>query len=540
MLKFTPRKARLAAALLTIVVPLAAPRSVWAQQPIPYSAAGCADLELPSGPPPWQEELELLWKTIQEQQKQIEELRGALAERQPVSESLRRGVAANTAATDPSSTATGVHHSAYSVPPQQDLGTRVARVEQDLAETRTAVEERVRGFGPFTFSGDLRVRYEPFFGGGMQGAATPESRHRERYRLRFNATARFDDEFSGGLRLASGDPGDPISTNQTLTGFFVRKPFLVDRAYVNYRPRWLQPLQLTAGKWGYTWYRTELTWDNDVNPEGISESVGFNWNDNFLRRLYVVAFQMPFFEVSGAGDSAVFGGQVQADWNLNRRVKLGTYLAYYDFHNPGPIAANLTGGLGAFSSGTSTSAGGRFGFSGGSFTNYSGTINSVRTFASNYGIVDAVARLDFDTGSSRFPLMMQLNFAQNTRACQNLGAFTAAGVPAPECNPRERQAYWAEAQFGRTQDKGDLRLGYTFIRIERDAVLSSFNFSDLRQPTNVVNHRMEAFYQLNRKTTVGLTGLIGRQLGQVPGSGSATPARERFLKRFQFDLIYSF
>ncbi len=118
------------------------------------------------------------------------------------------------------------------------------------------------------------------------------------------------------------------------------------------------------------------------------------------------------------------------------------------------------------------------------------------------------------------------------RQNQDLHLFDEDGMVA--CNPRDRQAYWAEVQVGKTQEKGDLRFGYSLIRIEREAVISAFNFDDLRQATNLINHRVEAFYQAYKNITLGFTGLIGRPL--------VTPAssRERFLKRLQFDVIYKF
>ena len=86
-----------------------------------------------------------------------------------------------------------------------------------------------------------------------------------------------------------------------------------------------------------------------------------------------------------------------------------------------------------------------------------------------------------------------------------------------------------------------MRFGYTFMRIERDAVVSAFNFSDLRQSTNDVNHRLEYSYQAYKNINLGFTALIGRQL-RTPTS--STPginvAEERWLTRLQFDVIYKF
>lgn len=407
----------------------------------------------------------------------------------------------------------------------KEIGAKVGKLEKETAEAKRGVDLRLKGIGPFSFSGDVRVRYEPFFGGGASAAPAPEERHRERFRLRFNANAKFNEDFSGGFTVSSGDTGDPISTNQTFTNFFQRKPINIDKAFVTFTPHTFKPLSVTAGKWGYTWYHTELTWDNDLNPEGISESLAWNFKNGFLQRLAVVAFQMPAFEVSAGPDSAIFGGQVQTGWKLSDRVKLAADVAYYDYRKPNAIAANQV------PSGTGTTAV----LAGNNNTNAFGVINGGRVFASKFGILDAVLRFDVNTGISRFPLMAQVNFAQNTRACANIGEFTAAGVTPPACNPHDRHGYWAEAQLGRAQEKGDFRFGYTFIRIEREAVVSAFNFSDLRQATNVANHRVEAYYQAYKNISLGFTGLIGRQL-----LTATSPTPERWLKRFQFDVIYKF
>jgi len=403
----------------------------------------------------------------------------------------------------------------------KELNERVAKVQTDLGNRTKAAEDRIKSIGPFSFSGDLRVRYEPFFSGGAKTSAAPQDRHRERFRLRLNANAKFNDEFSGGITIASGDPGDPISTNQTMSSFFQRKPILIDKAFVQYTPRWFKPLNVTAGKWGYTWYRTEMTWDNDLNPEGISEALTYNFKNSPLQRFAVVAFQSPFNEVSGGRDSGLLGGQTQTLWKLNDRINLGAYAGFYHFRNANPIAAaqgSVTGSSGALT--------------GNNDTNATGLIGSTRAFASKFDILDTLLRLDVKTGVSRFPLMVLFDFAQNTGACGNLAAF---GATPPACNPRDRQAYWAEIQLGKTQEQGDMRFGYTLTRIEREAVLSAFNFSDLRQGTNVANHRLEYSYQAYRNITLGFTTFIGRQLVT---STSATP--ERFLKRLQFDLIYKF
>src|SRR5258707_2791445 len=117
------------------------------------------------------------------------------------------------------------------------------------------------------FGGDVRIRYEAFNGGTLDTA-----RNRERYRLRLNAIAKLSDDWSAGVTLASGDVANQLSANQTLTGFFARKPIAIDKAFVQFTPSRLKLLTITGGKFAYTWYRTEMVFDDDLSPEGLSES----------------------------------------------------------------------------------------------------------------------------------------------------------------------------------------------------------------------------------------------------------------------------
>jgi len=148
-------------------------------------------------------------------------------------------------------------------------------------------------------------------------------------------------------------------------------------------------------------------------------------------------------------------------------------------------------------------------------------------FASKFALLDVIGRLDVDTGYSRWPLMLQLDFVNNTRACANVFVAT--------CNPKDRSGWWGEVQIGQTKEPRDFSFSYTFIRLEREAVLAAFNFSDLRQPTNVLTHRLSANYQAYKNVTLGYTLLVGRALRTA-----TSPLAEPWLKRMQFDVLYKF
>jgi hypothetical protein len=416
-----------------------------------------------------------------------------------------------------------------------DLNKKVAALDKDYQGEKKSLGDKIKSIGPFSFSGDLRNRYETFYSGGVQTSPAPQDRNRERFRLRFNVNAKFSDEFSGGFTLSAGDPLNPLSTNQTFTGFYTRKPINIDRAFLTYNPHYLKPFSVTGGKFTYPFVRTEMMWDNDLNVEGLSEQVMFDWkNASFFQHFGVVAFQLPFFENPGGPDSATLGGQVQTRWRLGTdRLKFGAYLSYYDIRNPNPIAAVQPGPSNGVVAGS---------YAGNNNTNFTGNIGTTvltRIFASKFGIFDVIGRLDIDTGFKRLPAYILIDFAQNGRACTNIQQFIDAGVTPPFCDKSQRKAYWTEASVGKTQEKGDTSFRYTFAHIGRDAVLSAFNFDDMRQGTNVAQHRVDLFYQAYKNITLGFTGLIGRQL-QTASSPTGVVPLERYLKRLQFDVVYKF
>jgi len=98
------------------------------------------------------------------------------------------------------------------------------------------------------------------------------------------------------------------------------------------------------------------------------------------------------------------------------------------------------------------------------------------------------------------------NFVNNTRATSS-----------------ERSGYWAELTFGRLAEQKDIQFGYTFVRIERDAVLGAFNESDLRAATNVRNHRLNFGYQAYRNVQMSYTLWLGRLANPTDNASLVPP-----------------
>src|SRR4030042_957601 len=75
--------------------------------------------------------------------------------------------------------------------------------------------------------GDFRYRYEYI----DDDSGATEDRHRNRIRARLGLTAKINDEWDLGFRIATRQgevSGDPVSTNQTFDPAFSKKPIWLD------------------------------------------------------------------------------------------------------------------------------------------------------------------------------------------------------------------------------------------------------------------------------------------------------------------------
>ncbi len=199
----------------------------------------------------------------------------------------------------------------------------------------------------FRFNGDIRIRGESIF---QEHVA---DRNRARVRVRFGVEGKLNDDFIGAIALATGTLGDPTTTNETFTNFFDRKTVALDKGYVVYQPLAHKWLQATAGKFAYTWNRTAVTGDPDINPEGFSEKFSWDLKTPYIKNFTFQTMQLLFNEVAAGTDSYALGTQVAAKLQFGRLTSTPSFLAL-KWNNPDPIlqasafavqATTTTGGL---------------------------------------------------------------------------------------------------------------------------------------------------------------------------------------------------
>src|SRR5215470_11361716 len=185
--------------------------------------------------------------------------------------------------------------------------TNMALSQQDEQKKLSSLAS---AFGRFRFTGDVRVRGESFFQEGIQ------DRNRARIRVRLGLEGALNQDFIGGLAIATGSMGDPTTTNETLTNIFDRKTIALDKGYITYNPVAHPWFSATGGKFAYLWQRTSVTGDPDLNPEGFDQKVSFDIKHGFFQNVTLQALELLYGEVSSGQDSYVLGVQGQTKFGV--------------------------------------------------------------------------------------------------------------------------------------------------------------------------------------------------------------------------------
>ncbi|MDT7603458.1 MAG: hypothetical protein QOF61_1455, partial [Acidobacteriota bacterium] len=155
--------------------------------------------------------------------------------------------------------------------------------------------------------------------------------------------------------------------------------------------------------------------------------------------------------------------------------------------------------------------------------------------SSGYNLIDLIGRFEW-TASKRFPVTLLFDYVTNTQV-RDVVSSTGRVLA-----NHENKGYWAEFQIGKTRERGDMLFNYTFVRIEKDAVLAPFNFSDILQPTDVRAHRFIASYAADPRVTLTLTAIVSERPNGLLGAFGATPpgSLNRATTRLQFDTLFRF
>ncbi len=167
---------------------------------------------------------------------------------------------------------------------------------------------------------------------------TTENRHRARIRARLGITANITDNFTAGFRLATGNTTNPVTTNQNLGTTLNKNNFLLDRAYIEYRP--VEQATLWLGRFASPWLSNELVWDEDLNFDGVAAQTRAAFNRSLTLVSTVGAFPIETTLFNAPDNTSIkqdsrnkwlYGAQGVLGWRPTSQFELQYGVAYYRF-----------------------------------------------------------------------------------------------------------------------------------------------------------------------------------------------------------------
>lgn len=413
---------------------------------------------------------------------------------------------------------------------EEVVGDVMAKAKNEQWGLPNALPEWTRRF---KLSGDLRLRSQhdemakgnienglsqPFYfdaqaindAGGQTAAGlnqfrnTTEGRHQFRQRFRLGIDADIADGLKAGVRLATGNQRDPVSTNQTLGNTGQRYDFTIDRAYLQYdaldddKFKWLT---LSGGRIKNPWYTgggeftggSELVWDTDLSFEGFAATVrhrlagsdGLMAKNDQSDSLFATVGAFPLQESSLSSDKWLFGGQTGMELGFENQNNLKMAVAYYDYVNveakqnePGRRTCDLntpaiTASRPEFMQGGNTLATicqeGTNGTSNG--------LDQMIGLASDYNIVNANVSYEMANFAPHH-LRLSADYAKNIGFDKEaVSRLLNGNVVDPETN-----AWQFRVDYGWpiAERPGNWNVFAAYKYVERDAVLDAFTDSDFR------------------------------------------------------------
>lgn len=352
------------------------------------------------------------------------------------------------------------------------------------------------------FRGDVRLRYQ--FNDNENNVY---NQHRGRYRLRFFVDAKVNEKVYTGFGFASGSSVDPRSTNQTFDGNFSKKPLWIDYVFAEYNAAdWLA---FTAGRnKNPLWLTSDMLWDTDINPEGISARVtapvNYNWQ---------VFGNAGYFALSELAGDPQDGGLLFAQPGVSWRDDDGVWdfkagAAFYGFNHVKSHAA-----FGNRPSATEYQAANTL-----SGTKYKFGYNSVSPeLEVNANILDPVS----------VPLLGY--FGYNITYAGIFGNYIQAYE-----HSRDNTGWLAGFKVGqrKVEDAGQWQLGWSLRQLGKDAWLDTYPDSDFYGgATNVKGQKTQLSVGLLRDFAVNLAWFDARPIS------NGARGRERL---FQTDINLKF
>jgi len=323
--------------------------------------------------------------------------------------------------------------------------------------------------GRLDWTADFRLRYEA-------NSRLGEAPGYDRGVIRGRAGADYaiNDRIVVSARLVTGDPDNPRTADVEIGDFASDLDISLDRLFARYEHA---GARVQGGKFPNPFRTTELVWDGDVNPQGLSGQYALAAGDSF--HLQVAGLYFAIDDALSPTRSDMLGGQVGIDWIPGAHWKVSLALAYYDYDIP-KIEPGLPGGA----RGNAVATDGV-------------------TYLSDFNLVEQTVSATYLGFGDQWPLQVSADYVVNR----------GAAVPGDT-------GYELSVDAGHLDRPGAMKVRYAYSQAETDAVLGLFSNDNIPLPTNYRLHALSFDYALVERVYLGLTHYHFRQKDVVDPSTS--------------------
>ncbi len=312
-------------------------------------------------------------------------------------------------------------------------------------------------------SGDFFTRFE-----GNYNSPNKIDRERAVMRARLRGDYQVSDAIKLGAMLETGDPDDPNSGYLTVDEFADDLQISLSQAFIEYST---DLATFRAGKIPMPFKKTDLVWDGDVYPTGLS--LQSDLLESEAQKLSFSSLLFLIDENATGEDSSMIGGQLSYEAKLASNYAFGLNAAYYDYEIESMEGAN----------------------SGDTRDNL---LDVDGQYLSDFDILDVLASFKWIGPNENWPINLNANIVQNFGSAVD-----------------DDTAYGVDLSVGKTSAPKDMKFGYGYGQAEVDAVFSAFSNDNFRYGTNYEAHKLSFAYQLDKMMQLSASVYHYRRLNEL-------------------------
>jgi len=354
--------------------------------------------------------------------------------------------------------------------------------------------------------GDVRYRFEIIDDNSkLNPSRETYNRYRNRIRARLGAEAKVNDDIKLGIGLSTGQ-SDPVSGNQTLGDVFQKKDMKLDLAYFDWSlvNNDHSPVNLVGGKQKNCFMPfgnySDLVWDPDTTPEGlVLKSQAGNDKITVGANLGYLWIQE---RSANNDDSMLYAGQGYIKLQPTEEIGITLGGSYYGYENiQGQDVLDWEGRNNSYGNSTQS------GSISGSTTN--------KAWKSGFQPIELFAAVDLVVLGK--PVCIYGQYVKNN-----------------DCSTSYDSGYLAGVTLGKAKNPGTYEVGYSYAKLEKDAVLGALTDSDRwGGGTDGKGSKVWGKYAVSKNMTAGLAYFMDDKT-----ISDASKTSE--YRRLQADLTFSF